>query len=256
MKRLALVLVALAFVLVGCKVDATVTVRMEDDGSGVVTVDIRLDPEAVRATEAGGGTLEDRVRLADLENAGWKIGDWVRTPDGAATIELSKAFTSPDQVAGIVGEISGPNGPLRDVRAARNRGLLSTDYEVTGAIDLGAIQTGIASDPELLASLTGQQVDVGAIDASLLQQVRDSLTVTVVVEQPNGTTTINGVAGQRVDIDASSSVRDERRMVLIAVAVALVVIAAIVFFGGSHSRRKARARAPIPRFDPHGRRGA
>ena len=84
-------------------------------------------------------------------------------------------------------------GTLRDVRAARDRGLLGTDYEVTGAIDLAAVQTGIAADPELVASLTNQQVDVNAIDQALLQQVRDSLTVKVVVELPDATTTVNGV---------------------------------------------------------------
>lgn len=253
MRRLAPFLVALAFVLVGCNVDATVTVTMQEDGSGVVALDVRLDPEAVRATEAGGGTLEERVRLADLADSGWKVGEWVRTPDGAAALRLSKAFTSPDQVAGIVAELNGADGPLRDVRAVRDRGLLGTDYRVTGAVDLAAIQTGIAADPELVASLTNQQVDVNAIDQALLQQVRDSLDVDVVVELPDGTTTVRGVPGERTELAASSSVRDDRRIVLILVAVALVVIAVIVFVGGSHSRRKARARAPIPRFDPHGR---
>ena len=100
--------------LAGCKVDTTVTIDMEDDGSGVVSVRVRLDAQAVRATEAGGAKLEDRVRLADLADSGWQIGRWVRTPDNAAMLRLSKAFTSPDRVAGIVGEISGPNGPLRD----------------------------------------------------------------------------------------------------------------------------------------------
>lgn len=251
MRRLALFLVALAFVLAGCKVDATVTVTMEEDGSGVVALDVRLDPEAVKATEADGGTLGERVRLAGMADAGWKVGDWVRTPDGAAALRMTKPFTSPEQLAGIVAELSGTDGPLRDFRAERDRGLLGTDYEVTGAIDLAAIQTGIAADPELVGALTNQQVDVNAVDQSLLQQVRDALAVKVVIELPDGTTTVNGVAGERIDVEADASVRDNRRIVLILVAVALLVIAVIAFFGGSHSRRKARARAPIPRFDPH-----
>ena len=254
MKRLVLVLVALAFVLVGCKVDTTVTIDMEDDGSGTVTVAVRLDPSAVRATEAGGAELDQRVRLADLANSGWQVGQWVRTPDGAAMLELSKTFTSPDQVAGIVGEISGPNGALRDVRAARDRGLLNTEYEVTGSVDLAAIQTGIAADPELVAALTGQQVDVNTIDAALLQQVRDSLSVTVDVNLPGASVSVAGVPGEAVAIDAGSTVRDDRRILLILLAVALLAIAVVVFVGGRHTRRRARARAPIPRFDPHGRR--
>jgi hypothetical protein len=250
-RRLVLFLVALAFVVAGCKVDATVTVTMEEDGSGVVALDVRLDPEAVKATEADGGKLQERVRLAGLREAGWRIGDWVRTPDGAAALRMTKAFTSPEQLAGIVAELNGSDGPLRDFRAERDRGLLGTDYEVTGAIDLAAVGTGIATDPDLVGALTNQQIDVNAVDQSLLQQLRDSLTTKVVVELPDGTTTVNGVAGQRTAVEADTSVRDDRRIVLVLVAVALLVIAVIVFVGGSHSRRKARARAPIPRFDPH-----
>lgn len=252
MKRLSILLVAFAL-LAGCKVDATVTVDMHDDGSGVVALDVRLDAEAVRATEAGGAKLADRVRIANLDAAGWTIGPWQRADDGSASIRLSKAFTSPDQVAGIVGELSGPFGPLRDVHATRDRGLASTSYAVTGAIDLAAIQTGIGADPDLVASLTNQLVDPAVVDQALLQQIRDSLTVKVVVNQPGSSTTVTGVSGQRVAIDATSSVRDTRRIALVLVAVALLALAVVVWFGGRHSRRRARARAPIPRFDPHSR---
>ena len=62
---------------------------------------------------------------------------WATADDGSATLTLSKAFTSPDQVAGIVGEVSGTNGPLRDVTASRDRGLLATNYSVKGAVDTG-----------------------------------------------------------------------------------------------------------------------
>ncbi len=252
MKRLVLLLVALVVVLAGCKVDTTVTVDVHDDGSGVVTVDIRLDPAAVQAVETTDTKLRDQVRLGDLATSGWTVGKWQRTDDGAASLTLSKKFTSPDQVAGIMGEISGVNGPLRDVQASRDRGLLSTNYDVSGAIDLAAIQTGIAADPDLTGSLTNQHVDLGALDQSLLQQIHDALSVTVVVNQPNGSTTVHGVNGQRVAIHASSSVRDNRRILLILAAVVLLILAVAVYFGGRHSRRRARARAPIPRFNPHG----
>lgn len=253
MKRLVLVLVALAFLLAGCKVDTTVTIDVHDDGSGVVTVDVRLDAQAVQAVEAGDAKLDTQVRTGDLAKAGWTVGKWQRADDGSASLQLSKAFTSPDQVAGIIGEISGANGPLRDVTASRDRGVLATQYDVTGAIDLPAVQTGIAADPELLGSLTNQSIDVNALDQSLLQQVKDALSVKVVVKLPGGTTTVVSDATKRVDIDASSSVRDDRRILLILGAIVLLVLAVVAYFGGKHQRRRARARAPIPRFDPHGR---
>ena len=255
MKRLALIVVALAFVLAGCKVDATVTVDLHDDGSGRVTLDLDLDAQAVQVLESGGVKLEDAVRVADLQGAGWRISPWTKAADGSASLQLSKPFNSPDQVAGIIGELNGAGGPVRDVTATRDRGLLGTDYAVKGAVDLGAIATGIAADPELVASLANQQVDPNAIDQSLLQQLHDALSVEVVVNLPDGSsTTVTGVTGQRVAVDADASVRNTRRIVLIVVAIGLLILAVLVWFGGRHGRRRARARAPIPRFDPHHRR--
>ena len=56
-----------------------------------MSVEVALDPAAVAAAEAGGGTLDDRVRLGDLPTAGWTVGPWVRAPDGGATITLTQA---------------------------------------------------------------------------------------------------------------------------------------------------------------------
>jgi hypothetical protein len=252
-KRLAVLLVALVALLSGCKIDTSVTVDMHDDGSGVVNVRATLDAEAVAETEVGGGKLEDRVRLGDLSAAGWKVSPWVRSGSGTAQIELSKPFSSPDQVAGIIAEVSGPNGPVKDVEATRDHGAASTSYSVTGAIDLGAIGTGVTADPDLVAALTNQQVDVNTIDQSLLAELRDSVSVNVVVKFPDGSsTTVNGVAGQRVPIDVSTSIVNTRRLTLLAIAVVLVVLAIVVLLIG---RRRRRARAPVRRFAVHARDG-
>lgn len=253
MKRLALLLVALVALLSGCKIDTSVTVDMRDDGSGVVNVRATLDAQAVAEAEAGGGKLEDRVRLGDLAAAGWKVSPWARSGSGTAQIELSKPFASPDQVAGIIAEVSGPNGPVKDVKAARDHGAASTSYSMTGAIDLGAIGTGVAADPEVVAALTNQQVDVNAIDQSLLAELKESVSVSVVVKFPDGSsTTVNGVAGQSVPIDVSTSIVNTRRIALLTIAVVLVVLAVVVLLIG---RRRRRARAPVRRFAVHARDG-
>lgn len=232
----------------GCKVDATVTVDMKDDGSGVVTVEAVLDPGAVQAAEAGGGKLEERVRLGDLAAGGWTITPWVRHNDGSATVSLSKPFARPDEVAGILGEVSGTVGPLKNVSAVRDRGAVSTRYDVTGDIDLTALQTGIAADPDLVTKLTGQQIDVNALDASLADQLASSLSLRVVAKLPGGTTTFVGEAGKTVPIDASTSVLDTRRIGLIAVAAILIVLALVILLGGRRRRhRRGSPRLEAPR---------
>jgi hypothetical protein len=252
-RRLSVLVVALVAVVSGCKVDTAVTIDLHDDGSGVVTVRATLDSEAVSEAEQDGGKLEDRVRLDDLEAAGWTVSPWVRSDAGTAQIELSKPFSSPDKVAGIVAEISGANGPLRDFQATRDSGVVSTNYDVGGAIDLAAIGTGIGADPGLVAALTNQQVDVNTIDQALLTELRNAVSVSVVVNFPDGSSTrVNGLAGQRVPIDVSTSILNTRRLALLGLAAVLVVLAIVALLVG---RRRRRARGPIPRFEVHAREG-
>jgi hypothetical protein len=231
---------ALVVVAAGCKVDTTVTVDMHDDGSGVVTVEAVLDPAAVQAVEAGGGKLEDRVRLGDLTAGGWTVAPWARSADGSAVITMSKPFANPDEVTGIFDEISGAVGPLKNMRAIRERGALSTRYDLTGDIDLTAVQTGITADPEVVAKLTGQQVDVAALDASLSAQAADALSLRVVAKLPGGTTTFVGEAGKSVPVDASTSVVDVKRIGLVAVAAILFVLALVTLLGGRRRRNRRR----------------
>jgi hypothetical protein len=240
-----------ALLAAGCKVDTTVTIKVNRNGSGVVTVAAVLDADAVKAAEARGGKLEDRVRVSDLTKAGWTVQPWARAADGSAQLTVSKPFTSPAEAAGIIAELSGKVGPLRGVSVTRSKGLFSTTYSVTGAIDLEQLQTGLTADPGVVAALTNQHVDINAVDQSLLAEIRDSLGVQVRVELPNGTTTVTGVEGSRTAIDASTSVLDTKRVVLLAVALVLVVAAVLVLvWPGRRRRRASRGRETTPGTPP------
>jgi len=92
MRRLLLVVVAACALLAGCKVDTTLTIDVHDNGGGSVRIRVALDADAVQNAQAGGGRLEDRVRLGDLQAAGWTVSPWRRAPDGSATVSLRKDF--------------------------------------------------------------------------------------------------------------------------------------------------------------------
>src|SRR4051812_45505061 len=132
------VLVALALVgtLAACQADATVTVHMDEDGSGTVSVRVVLDAGAVRAAEVGGATLATRVRLDDLTRAGWTVTPWRTTRAGGAVLTVAKPFARPEQVTAIVREISGAGGPLRGFRATRDAGTFSSSWAAGGIVDL------------------------------------------------------------------------------------------------------------------------
>jgi hypothetical protein len=225
-----------------CKVDTTVTVTMRDDGSGVVSVTAALDPDAVKAAESGGGKLEDRIRLGDLAAAGWTVRPWARAADGSAQLTLTKPFRDPEQATAILKELNGTAGPLRDVTVTRDAGTFSTSYSTTGTLDLKDLQTGLTADKDVVGSLLAQSVDAGAVDQSLLADLRDSFGLTVKVELPGGTTVVKGVPGRSRAVDASTSVLDSTRVILVTVAVVLVVLAITVLLWPGRRRRRRSTR--------------
>src|SRR4029453_16681689 len=184
-----------------------------EDGWVSAQAVVPADAEAVQAAEVGGGKLEDRVRLSDLPDAGWKVEPWVRNVDGSASLTLRKPLAS------------------------------------AGEIHLGAIGTGIADDAELVQQLQAQGVDVAGVDAQLLDQLQRAFTVRLVVELPGrAPVTIEPAAGASAPVDVASSVQDTRRVTLVAVAGALLVLAMIVAVwprrrrkpGGRRARRRGR----------------
>jgi hypothetical protein len=241
--RLALLALLVPVLLAGCRVDTTVTIDIRDDGSGVVRVRAELDGEAVREAEAGGGKLEDRVRLGDLEAAGWTVRPWARRPDGGAVLVLTKPFDSAAQLGAVVRELNGEHGPVRGVRLTRDGGFLTTDFDLNGSADLSELTSGVLDDPEIVARLTAEQIDLPALDGRITQQLRDAFRLRVVVRFPDGTTKSFAVEpGTRTAIDASASELDATRAGLLVAAAVLGVLGLVILVRGevSGSRRRRR----------------
>ena len=243
---------SVALLLAGCEVRATVDVRVREDGSGVVRLVVAADASAVRAVESGGVPIEQAIRLDDIAGAGWEVGAWVRAEDGSATITIRKPFETPEQVADIVAEAGGENGPLQDVRAERDAGVLATEYSLNGRIDLESVATGVQTDAELLANLTAQSVDPNVIDQQLLAQVKASFALEVVARFPGAEPqATKAEPGAVTAIDATASVRKTTRLVFIIAALALAVLAIVLWWRGRPNRRpRAPRKKPGPRSGP------
>ena len=218
---------------------------MAEDGSGVVTVQMALDPEAVKAVVSGGQTIDQAVRLTDLAKSGWKIGTWDQPKDGSATLLLSHPFRNVSEVAGILRGVSGSDGPFRDLHAVRERGLLSTRYGLLGRADLRHVKTGVSTDPELVKSLTALGVNVSTLDLQLLAQVTSSFSLKIVARLPgHSPTTITARPGKITQIDATASVRNTRRVVLLIAAAGLALLSAALWIRGGRRRRRRRRGGP------------
>jgi hypothetical protein len=217
-----------------------VVVRVRDDGSGTVTVHVVADPAAVSAA-GGGGSLDDRVRLGDLETGGWTVRPWVARPDGSATLVLSKPFTRVAEVSRIVREISGPSGPFRSFHVTRERAFFTTRFGASGVIDLGQVATGVTTDQLLADRLAAQGVDVHAIDQQLLSELHEALRVGVRVRLPGGADrTARADPGKTASIDARTTVLDTTRVALVAGAAGFGLLAIVAVLWPGRPRPRGR----------------
>jgi hypothetical protein len=259
-RRSGLLLVAFVVLLGACKVDAVVTVKVDDDGSGSVTARVTLDAEAVRAVETPTLKLRDAVRLGDLEAAGWEVSDWERLEGGGASIEVSKDFERAEDAADVVAELNGSVGPLREIDVERDVSTFRTQWSFDGVADLEDVTTGIGADPELIERLAAERVDPAALDQQMLERVKQGFTLTVVADLPDaGAREFVVAPGTSREMEASSSQTARGRMFLFAAALVVLLVAGLVFlFGEARDFRRRRllaaARVPSGRrialFDP------
>jgi hypothetical protein len=175
-------------VLGGCHLDLAVTVDIAEDGSGTVTVVATADAELVAKAP---GVVEG-LRFDDAKSAGWTVTGPQATPDGGATVTLTKPFTSPEQASAILAEINGPSGPLRGLALAQRREFARVTTDVAGEARLDGGVAAFADDA--LVKVAGQVPladQVAASGVPLDQAI--SLTVTVdapgTMRAPGGTAT-------------------------------------------------------------------
>lgn len=152
-----IVLVVALLLLAGCRVDVSVGVDAQPNGRGRVEVAATLDEEAVKAI----GDLKTRLRTDDLVKAGWTVQVAPPKTDGSVKVTATHPFQDPSDVHALLGDVSGADGPLRDVRLVQRRSFFKTDTRFDGTVDLAR---GIEAfgDPKLTEALGGQPLGLSA----------------------------------------------------------------------------------------------
>lgn len=225
--RLVLLLVALCL-LAGCQIDLTVDIRLNDDGSGRVTVGAGLDDDALART----GNLERQLRADDLRAAGWDVSGPVREGD-LTWVRASKAFTTPDEAGVVLAEVTGDGGPFRDFAVRVDEGMVGRDYAVTGTVDLTQGPQAFGDD-ELSAALGGDPFGgtLEAIEREEGRPISEMVEFHVSVELPGTDAptvyTPSFTDAQPTEISATSSQRSSVASFAIWGLVALVGVIALV----------------------------
>ena len=203
MVRRLLLLVACVAALSACRLDVTVDVAVEPDGTGTVTMTAVADAELVEQVP----DLVDDLRLDDAIANGWAVDGPTATDDGGLELLLTHDVSSAEELANVLNSI-GP--PLTRMAAAR-----TTDTETeqtTNAIN-GVMQLadGYASfaDAELIDTVGGlpfeEQIAASGLGPS------DAMSFTYRVSLPGELvsaedgTEVDGVIEWQAPLDGSST---------------------------------------------------
>lgn len=175
-RRVLLVLVA-ALALAACKVDTTVDVVVQPDGSGSITLTAVADAEVVSKAP---GLAED-LRFDDVEAAGWTVEGPTATDDGGLQVVVSHPFATVQEATALLQSLNGPDGPLHDVVIGRT----VTDDDITTTLS-GSIRVSNGldafADPDVLAAIGGSPYADDLAAANL--RPADVLTFTFTADLP------------------------------------------------------------------------
>jgi len=239
--------VLVVLVAAACQVQVATTVSVAADGSGTVTQAVGFDAAALARV----GDLRQQVRATDLEAAGWTVDDPV-TEDGTTWVRAHHDFADADEANLVLAQLSGPDGPYRDLVVTRTSSALSTTTEVSGTMDLSA---GVAmfGDPQLTQSLGGDGSGglVARIEAEEGRPADEMVDVAITVDLPGADETVQGALGSGPQpIDVSSSENHVLSLLWKVFVVVLVLLTAAVVALRIRARRrrtKRMMRSRLPR---------
>ena len=239
----------LAIWLSACQATVRVGINVGANGAGTVSVTATLDHDAAAAVP----DLAQTLQTADLRQAGWHIDGPTPVTGGGTTLVVTKAFSNPAEAVEVLGELSGPSGPFRDLDVVRDSSLLGTTTTFTGTVDLTC---GLAcfGDPQLQQTLGA---NLGLDPAKLAQAGIDPaqiLTFEVGVHLPGSPRTSNAPVrangesqwvlklGTKQSLSASSHIAHHDRLLEIEIAVAVVVVVVLAVVTWLLLRRRRRRR--------------
>jgi len=199
--RRVLALCVCVAALAGCRVDLSVDVTVEPDGTGSITLVATADAEVVAAVP----TLADDLATDDIVAAGWTIEGPTSLPDGGLTITLSRGFTSDAEATNLLNSL-GP--PFNQMAMTRNTSGDDTTTRLTGLLglpdgfesfadeDLIAAVGSVPFAEQIAASGATPESSIGAV-------IRTTLPGQIDGAQTNGTELGDNQLEWRVPMDAT-----------------------------------------------------
>lgn len=137
-------------VLSGCRVDLATSVTVAENGSGTISVVVAADADAVRSAPE----LATSLNVDDLRAAGWTVDVQNPAANSGLSVVAARTFATVDEASLFLSQLSGDNGPLRNIALTRTGGVNDASYQFSG---VGGLPQGLAgfADAEALTALGG-----------------------------------------------------------------------------------------------------
>lgn len=137
--------IACVVLLSSCRVDSTVSITVDRDGSGSLDVLVVADKDIVEQVPK----LATDLNFGDLVNNGWKLTGPEKTDDGGLRVLLTHPFENETQASALLTQLNGNRGPFRDVRLTREGKSRDSVWKLTGRLEVtGGLQA--FADDQLL----------------------------------------------------------------------------------------------------------
>jgi hypothetical protein len=189
-RRVLCCLLALVAVVVtgACEARAQVGVAVREDGSGTVTVTVRLDDEAARRL----GDPATALSVDDLRQAGWQVEDPAPGDGGGLVLRVRRPFAGPADLPRVLDEVGGTDGVFRDVQLSLRDGFASTEYEFSAGVELSGNPEQFGD--EVLTGTLGGLALARTPEELALEGAADpaAMVLEVAVQLPGGAPETNG----------------------------------------------------------------
>ena len=254
LRRIGAVLCAVV-VLASCRVNQSVSLKVNPNGTGSVTVVVTADKDVVAKVPS----LAQDIRTDDLKQAGWETDGPKKTKSGGLTIELTRSFRNPAEANAVLAQVSEANGPLHDVVVTRSGKDTNSTWTLAGRLEItGGLDAFVDDAARKLLGVTPYAAEVNESGLDL----GDAIGVTFVATLPGSVEASTGVAdngaltwrvpmdGSKIDVATTTthvavatSISRVARVILLGLLVLWIAATAILLLLVANARNR-RARTP------------
>jgi hypothetical protein len=158
----ALVAIATCVLLTSCRVDSVVTLDVEPNGSGILTIVSTADAEIV----AKYPNLATELSFEDAKAVGWSVSDVATTPEGAMQVRVAHKFANPEEATALLGQLSSEFGPFKGLALTRTGKDTDSTWNLVGQLQVNDGLNAFA-DPQLLTTIGAKPFQAALAESGL-----------------------------------------------------------------------------------------